>query len=458
MRRFINTFWLSLVLLSGLLSATDTMASDGKPGSGFLARIAQRVDANLLVDTETAIGLGFTKKQKLEIMFQPELEIALPLDLVLKAIGRLRSDAFDKLEPVGIHQDEVAPVSRRAFVGDRTDFELRELYIEATVGRTFLTLGKQQIVWGKADGLKVLDLVNPQDFREFILDDFDDARIPLWAVNAEIPISDVVVQLIWIPEQTYHDLPEPESPFAFTAPRFRPAPPPTVAVQVRPLVRPGNAFTDSDVGVRLSTFWGGWDLTLNYLYHYYDIPVLFQDISLQSGEARVTITPRYKRSHLMGGTFSNAFGSLTVRGELGYSTDRFHLTENLTVSNGVVKTDEFTYVLGFDWFGISETFLSVQLFQDYVTTDTPGMIRDRMDTSTSLLIQREFANDRWMTEVLWLQNLNEGDGLIRPKVTYELVSNVNLWAGVDLFYGSHKGFFGQFDGQDRVVVGMEWGL
>jgi len=63
-----------------------------------------------------------------------------------------------------------------------------------------LVLGRQQNVWGKADGLKVLDLVNPQDFRELILDDFDDSRIPLWAVNAEIPVAEVVVPLVWIPE------------------------------------------------------------------------------------------------------------------------------------------------------------------------------------------------------------------------------------------------------------------
>jgi len=457
MKSFMNKPCLLFLFVIYFLAPVQTFASD-EPNKGFWGRFAQRIEASALLESEVAFGIGLHKKQKLEIMFQPELEIELPLGLDLTAIGRIRTEAFDKLEPVTIHQNEVSPVSRRAFVGDRTDFELREFYIEATIGRTFLTLGKQQIVWGKADGLKVLDLVNPQDFREFILDDFDDSRIPLWAVNAEIPIAEVVLQLIWIPEQTYHDLPEPESPYAFTAPRFRPTPPLDVAVNVRPVERPGNFFTDSDFGVRLSTFWHGWDLTLNYLYHYYDIPVLFQELSILSGAPQITVTPRYERSHLVGGTFSNAFGSLTVRGELGYSFDRFHLTESLPVSNGVAKTDEFAYVLGFDWFGISETFLSVQIFQNYVTKDKPRMIRNRVDTNTSFLIQREFMNDRWMTEVLWLQNFNEGDGLVRPKVSYEFLSNVKLWAGVDIFYGSNKGLFGQFDGNDRIVLGMEWGL
>ena len=55
----------------------------------------------------------------------------------------------------------------------------------------------------------MLDVLNPQDFREFVLDDFEDSRIPLWSVNAEVPLGPLVAQLVWIPDRTYHDLPEP---------------------------------------------------------------------------------------------------------------------------------------------------------------------------------------------------------------------------------------------------------
>jgi len=32
--------------------------------------------------------------------------------------------------------------------------------------------GWQQIIWDKTDGLRLLDIINPLDMREFILDDF----------------------------------------------------------------------------------------------------------------------------------------------------------------------------------------------------------------------------------------------------------------------------------------------
>ena len=73
--------------------------------------------------------------------------------------------------------------------GDRVDVELRELFVQGKIGPAWLRAGKQQVVWGQADGLKVLDVVDPQDFREFILPTFEDSRIPLWTLNTEIPIG-----------------------------------------------------------------------------------------------------------------------------------------------------------------------------------------------------------------------------------------------------------------------------
>ncbi len=57
--------------------------------------------------------------------------------------------------------------------------ELREFYMEADWGKSYFTFGKQQVVWGKAGRLKVLDVVNSQSFQELYLEDFDNSRIPL---------------------------------------------------------------------------------------------------------------------------------------------------------------------------------------------------------------------------------------------------------------------------------------
>jgi hypothetical protein len=74
---------------------------------------------------------------------------------------------------------------------------LRELYVDTSLGDWLFRLGKQQVVWGTADGIKLLDIINPTDFRFLMQDNMEDSRIPIWMVNAETDVGETGnVQLI----------------------------------------------------------------------------------------------------------------------------------------------------------------------------------------------------------------------------------------------------------------------
>ncbi|NOX93329.1 MAG: hypothetical protein GXP18_13025 [Gammaproteobacteria bacterium] len=105
--------------------------------------------------------------------------------------------------------------------------------------------------------------------------------------------------------------------------------------------------------MRLTRFVGGRDLTVNnYLYHFNDTPVLFRTLT-PGPQPKITVTPRYKRSHLFGGTFSNAFGDAVLRGEPGYSTGRYFLSDNINDNDGVIKMMNFLMCSG--WTGRAST-------------------------------------------------------------------------------------------------------
>ncbi len=417
------------------------------------------IELDAEIEIKWATDLSSGDAQMLEGRFEPELEIALPWDLSLTAIGRLRGDVYDRMWRGDFHPSEVAPISRPRAIGNRGDFELREFFLQGRAGDVLFRLGKQQVVWGQADGLKVLDVVNPQSFREFILEDFEDSRIPLWTVNLEVPFREVVAQLLWIPDPSYHAFAPDDSVFAFTAKGLAPPPPPPgFDLRVKKPERPTNYLSDSDAGIRLSTFVGGWDLTLNYLYHYDDVPAAVRTIDVASATPTIRIAPEYRRTHLAGGSFSNAFGDLTVRGELGYNFDRYYNTERVSDPNGIVRTDELGYVVGLDWYGFDETVLSGQLFHSWVTRHGEGLIRHQNELSITLLLRRDFLNDALIFETIWIHGVRKSDGLHRVKLTYEIQNGLFGWIGVDWFYGSRNGLFGQFDSKDRVVVGVEYGF
>jgi len=62
---------------------------------------------------------------------------------------------------------------------------LREAYIDTSYNDWLIRAGKQQVVWGTADGMKLLDSINPTDFSEMAQNQMEDSRIPVWMFNAE---------------------------------------------------------------------------------------------------------------------------------------------------------------------------------------------------------------------------------------------------------------------------------
>lgn len=408
---------------------------------------------------EWAVSTGDGETQKLEFTLEPELRLDLPHRFQLGAITRIRADAVDHLEPGPPDQSERQWYSRRIAFGTNADAELRELYVQGTVGPAWMRIGKQQVVWGQADGLKVLDVVNPQDFREFILPPFEDSRIPLWTVNTEIPVGPAQLQLLWIPDPTTDDVPPQGSIFAFTAPRFvGPRPPPGVPVYVEDTNRPDDAIRDSDVGARLSGFWKGWDLSANALWHYDDIPIPFRTIEVTAAGPSVRVQPGFERTTVLGGTASSAFGNLTVRGEVAASLHRWIPVDDPADRDGVADTGDVGWVIGLDWWGFPETQLSVQLVQSYLTDHRSSMLRNALDSNFTLLARRQFRNETLTLETIWIHALQDGDGLVRPRVEYAVRDDLQVWLGFDVFYGTRDGVFGEFDAADRIVIGFEWGI
>ncbi len=426
-----------------------------QPAPALAEGLLEEAEFTALLETRLGWAIEEDELQFGEAVFTPEAKLPIGDSAQLTGILRFRGDTEDRLEPGRPSEDNRDPISERAFIGDDVDIELRELYLDIDVEDVFLRLGKQQVVWGEADGLKVLDVINPQSFREFILPEFQDSRIPLWTANAEIPVGDdSLLQLLWIPDQTYNDIPDPDAAFAFTSPRLVPAMPPGVTLLSQEVNRPNSFVEDSDAGARLSTFYEGWELSLNYLFHYSDTPVTRREVT----PGGVNVSQDYERTHLIGGTFNTAFDDWVVRGEVGYSTDRFFLTEDETDSDGVVESGEFSYVVGLDYQGITDTFLSAQFFQAYLPDHESGVVQDEVESSVTFLAERTFENETIKLSVLVIQSLNEGDGVVQAELDYQLYSNVNLTLGADFFYGDEDGLFGQFDDNDRVTFGVTVGF
>lgn len=396
--------------------------------------------------------------QKFEALVDPRLDLALGDVGSVSAVGRLRLDTVGDLGPDSRRPWNYSPVNGPWYNDRHASFELRELYLDTRLGNTYLRLGKQQVVWGQADGIKVLDVVNPQSFREFILDDFDDSRIPLWMANLEVPLGDASgLQLLWIPDTTYHELAEPGSPFELSSPLLVPVAPPGLPLRFEEPDIPDRLVADSDAGLRLRSHLGGWDLGLHYLYSYADFPVLFQSLARDEAGVYGLVEAEYRRNHLAGITASNVFGSVALRTELAWNSDTWVVGSNLD-EGGVADSREFSGVVGLDWQWHSDRLLSAQWFHRRLLDHRDTMYRRASEDFLSLLWLENFANNSWEWRALGLYSVDDEDAMLQLRLRYWWRSDLEIWVGADWFDGEPLGLFGQFDRRDRLLMGLRWGF
>ncbi|HVB78510.1 MAG TPA: DUF1302 family protein [Candidatus Binataceae bacterium] len=86
-------------------------------------------------------------------------------------------------------------------------YPVREAYLDFRwdfFGSNLIRLGKQQVVWGKADFFRLQDIVNPVDFgQHFFIEPFEDTRIPqlaLWFQHRfgdVLGLQDVAGNFVW---------------------------------------------------------------------------------------------------------------------------------------------------------------------------------------------------------------------------------------------------------------------
>jgi len=445
-------------LLAGLTAMTlaQPPAAEGFKAEYLPYKTPSSIDWELSGTWQQELSEGRQRTQKFESLVQPRMDIDLNDIVSLSAQVRLRYDSEAWLGPEVAKAENYSSVNGPSYNTAHAELSLRELYLDSEWWGSYWRLGKQQVVWGQADGLKVLDVVNPQSFREFIVDDFDDSRIPLWMLNVEIPLAaDASLQLLWIPDTSYHEWAEVGSAWQLTSPVLSPFSVPGYTSQFQPIDKPSKPIDDSDLGFRYSDFWGGWDVTFNYLYHYQDTPVYYQRLDTVAAVQR--FEPGYERNHLLGSTLSNAFGSMTLRAEFAYSSDTFHPSTDFK-RRAVAASAELASVLGLDWQGPGTVFVSAQWFQTHLLDYRAEILREQTEQTLSLLYQQDFANESWQLKVLALHSLNHQDTWLQLKLKYFMQSNLEVWLSSDRFSGDAMSLFGQFDERDRFSLGFELGF
>lgn len=321
---------------------------------------------------------------------------------------------------------------------------LRELTVERQSSDYSLTLGRQIVVWGKADGFRLLDVVNPVDLREFVLGDDLRSRIPLWMINGQVyGEGQRQLQFILVP-QTYQDtIPPPGSEFDFSA-----ALPP--GAELEPVDVPANRPSNWTIGARWSASTGNLDWSLVALRGLSGAPVLFPSLGAQG---QLVLQQAVVKRTVLGLAADWSFDAVVLRAELACSPDEYRQESGPYGIPDVSRHRAVRSLVGMDW-TVDNWLISPQLFNVHAP-GTPGMADDPDGTYASLTIDRKFFFDKVEVRLFHARSLERPDDWTSASLHYQLGDHVELFGSVDLLAGRSTGLFGQFARRDRAVLGVK---
>jgi hypothetical protein len=323
---------------------------------------------------------------------------------------------------------------------------LRETYLDMPVAGLEWRIGKQNIVWGEMVGLFFADVVSARDQRDFILPEFEIIRIPQWAVRAEYFGGNFHAEAIWLPYTEVDRIGEPGAEFY----PVKASPPAGFQQRFEDPVEPPHTLRNSNLGVRGSTVQSGWDVSLFY-YRSTDVNPTFYRQVLPGPEPTLVFTPRHDRIWQVGGTLGKDLGPTVLKAEVIYASGRSFNVTRLDEPTGVVPQDTLDYVIGLDFTLGRDTRLNLQYYQRHFYEHDPDLIFDKDESGVTLLLSSKLGGS-WEPELLVLQSLNRSEGLVRPRLGWIPEKNWRVVFGVDVFTGPQTGFYGRFDGNDRVYV------
>ena len=339
----------------------------------------------------------------------------------------------------------VNPVFDYNALDDNLDISLRQGYMDIYFDNFDLRIGKQQIIWGKADGVFITDVISPRDLSEFILPDFEEIRIGTNAIKFDYYLGNSTFEAVWIPTFESTILPEENSIWAPKMPNF-----PMPVNYDYTYTEVENKLSESEIAFKYSYLGSAIDFELMAAYMWDDNPAMH--IFLQP-DSTLLIKPEYHRLPLAGASFSKAVGGAVIRGEAAYYFEKRFAAEDLTF-NRVKDKDYAHYLIGYDhnWFGMNVSF---QFIQEYILDYENDISNDEFTSTMTFLVTEDFLRETLRLEFFSYYGINNEDALLRPKISYDLADGFEVQLGANIFVGE-EGNFGQYDENDMLFMKVRY--
>ncbi|HEX9627863.1 MAG TPA: hypothetical protein VGA00_13075 [Acidiferrobacterales bacterium] len=327
-----------------------------------------------------------------------------------------------------------------AFPGSGQPERVREFYLESSYGNVDLRVGRQLLIWGRADRLNPTDNITPRDFTLLVPEDTDQ-RFGTFMVKGAYHLDSLSFTAIWSPE-------------------FEPN---VVPIAATPGIRLSEEVETHrrSWAVRLEQSGAAIDWSLSYL----DGFNLNVDIGIAAIEpSGLVLSLRHLPTRVVGADLATTVGRYGLRAEAAYTR-----TEDTSGVDPFVMNSLFYLVAGGDRTFFEYLNVNLQAFVRHVSdfknaneiTDPlvrmvavqEAIITNQLDRNTYGLAAR--ISNKWFyttldAELVAVYSWPRHDYVVRPKLSYAFTDRWIGTLGADVFRGDPQSFYGRLRSNSLV--------
>lgn len=308
-----------------------------------------------------------------------------------------------------------------------------------------LTVGKQYVFWGQTDWAIPTDLFTPWDYAH-MSSELEDYRLAPWAARWTAWVRDTSIDLVWAP------LPMPHAMDLSGAA--------TETVAVGEAVLPERTLENGDLGLRVATRVGGFDLA-GMAFHGLDKrPSMGMEVDTTTMPPALTLVPTYRTMWAFGGDASRGFGPVLIKAEAAY-----YLTQDASGTEVDIRNPELYAVAGVTYVPHANFNFSVQgtanhLFlydedEEIARRQALGDMDPSVDPRDAFGVVERLQwtyKDQLMVSLTGMQMAHSGEHFEMAMASYKVADGFTALGGVVLFGGPEESGFGALQEQSRVWV------
>ncbi|CAH1906039.1 conserved hypothetical protein [Candidatus Nitrotoga sp. HW29] len=333
------------------------------------------------------------------------------------------------------------------FRADADSKKLQEGYIKFSTENVDYRIGRQIIVWGRADRLNPTDNLTPRNFTLLTAEE-DDQRLGSLAAKITYHSHENSLTAIWLPGMDPHIFPVATTPGIFFTQHI----PHTNRIALK--------FDHSGGNVDWSaSYYSGLDLT----------PDIAIGATTLSG---TNIIFDHNRIHVLGMDAATVIGRYGLRAEAAYTW-----TANTGENDFLVKKPFLYMVMGGDRTFLDYLNINIQYYLRHVTNySDPQAITDpllrpvaiqtgalwnqfsRSQHGVSIRISNKWFNETLEGEIAAVGSFGQSNYFIRPKLVYAFSDNVKGSLGLDIYRGDNNTFFGRLRDNSLLFAEMKYGF